>query len=50
MNIGTEVPAAISSGPQPMSPRLAAGRNGLSQRIVAVLKKLPDGAIWAIDS
>jgi hypothetical protein len=44
------VPAATSAGPQPIVARLFTGRNGLLQLIVLVSKKLPDGAICAIDS
>jgi hypothetical protein len=49
MNIVTEVPAAMAAGVQPMVPRMPDGSSGLSQLTVLVSKKLPPGAICAID-
>ena len=50
MYIVTESPAAMAPASQPMIGSALAGIIGLSQLIELVSKKLPDGAICAIDS
>ena len=42
-------PEATSAGVQPMSARRPGGRNGLSQLMLEESKKMPPGAIWAIE-
>ena len=42
-------PEATSAGVQPIAASRPAGRKGLSQLMVDESKKMPPGAIWAIE-